>query len=186
MAVGLVVMGLGTVPAHAQEASGGPKNVIGISPFGLINKFKLKYERVLSPKFTAGGMVAAYYGAYPGIQVTPFARWYVGAEAPNGLYVQGQVGIYRHTSTLTISSNLNSSGTVQDYTEKATISNVGAGAALGYQWISGKRKNISVDINAGFKIYKTGINEGGLTGLTWYTFGPGSFYNGLISMGYAF
>ncbi len=180
MAVGLVVMGLGTVPAHAQEASGGPKNVIGISPFGLINKFKLKYERVLGPKFTAGGMVAAYYGAYPGIQVTPFARWYMGAEAPSGLYVQGQVGIYRHTSTLSIS------GTTQEYTEKATISNIGAGAALGYQWISGKRKNISVDINAGFKIYRTGINEGALTGLTWYTFGPGSFYNGLISMGYAF
>ena len=58
--------------------------------------------------------------------------------------------------------------------------------ALGYQWLSGKNKNISIDINGGLKVYKTGIEEGGLTGLTWYTFGPGSFYNGLISMGYAF
>lgn len=174
-------------PASAQDVPVAKKNIVGLSVFGLINKFKLKYERVLSPKFTAGATVAAYYGVYPGVQVSPFARYYFGAEAPSGLYGQGQVGVYHHTSNITVYSNANSSGNMQEYTEKTNFNNVGAGVALGYQWLSGRKKNISVDINGGVKIYKTGIaDEGGLTGLTWYTTGPGSFFNGLISFGYAF
>lgn len=173
--------------ASAQDAPVAKKNVVGLSVFGLINKVKIKYERTLTPRFTVGATLAGYYGLYPGAQLSPFARYYFGAQAPEGLYLQGQVGAYWHTSIITYLNNLNSSGNVAGYTEEATISNVGAGVALGYQWLLGKKNKISVDINGGFKSYKTGLaNEDDLTGLTWYTTGPGSFFNGLISFGYAF
>lgn len=174
-------------PASAQGAFVVKKNVVGLSVFGLINKAKIKYERTLTPRFTAGATLAGYYGLYPGAQLSPFARYYFGAQAPEGLYLQGQVGAYWHTSILTYLSKLNSNGTIGEYTEEATISNVGVGIASGYQWILGKKNNISVDINGGFKVYKTGLaNEDDLTSLTWYTTGPGSFFNGLIGFGYAF
>ena len=173
--------------ASVQDPPVAKKNVIGLSVFGLINKVKIKYERTLTPKFTAGATLAGYYGLYPGVQLSPFVRYYFRPQAPKGLYLQGQVGAYWHTSIITYISNLNSSGNVVEYAGEATISNVGAGAALGYQWLLGKRNRVSVDINGGFKSYKTGLaNEDNLVGLTWYTTGPGSFFNGLISFGYAF
>ena len=165
--------------ALAQDAPAAKKNIVGPSVFGLINKAKIKYERTLTPKFTAGATLAGYYGLYPGAQLSPLARYYFGAQAPKGLYLQGQMGAYWHTSIITYLNNLNSSGNVAEYTEEATISNVGAGVALGHQWLLGKHNKISVDINGGFKSYETSLaNEDDLTGLTWYTTEPDSFSMG--------
>lgn len=53
------------------------KNVIGVSPFRLINGFRVKYERILNEKFTVGGTGTLYYGdMFPGIQLAPAARFY--------------------------------------------------------------------------------------------------------------
>ena len=63
-----------------------------------------------------------------------------------------------------------------------------ARAALEYQSLLGRRKNIAFDINGGLKVYNTGNaqSDRDLTTLYWLTEGPGSYSNGLINLGYAF
>ena len=171
-------------PAPAQDVPTVKKNIVGLSVFGLHNKAKLKYERVLAPNLSAGVLAAAYYGIYPGVQVSPFVRLYPKA-APAGLYMQVQAGFYRHSVTYTNGAG-NPNGTGPLSTE--TFSHSGVGAAVGYQWLLGRRKNIAVDINGGLKVYNTGNaqNDRDLTTLYWFTEGPGSYFNGLINLGYAF
>lgn len=170
-------------PVSAQDVPAPKKNVVGLSVFGLHNKVKLKYERVFVPHLSAGVLAAAYYGIYPGVQVSPFVRLY-GKPAPRGLYGQVQAGFYRHSVTYTY----NTAGPGPQYTETERFSHSGVGAAVGYQWLLGRRKNIAVDINGGLKVYNTGNaqNDRDLTTLYWFTEGPGSYFNGLINLGYAF
>ncbi len=173
-------------PVSAQEVPALKKNVVGLSVFGLKTKVKLKYERVFTPHLSAGVLAAAYYGIYPGVQVSPFVRYYVSrGAAPTGLYAQGQAGVYRHSVTYTYNTG---PGAGPQYTETERFSHAGAGGALGYQWLLGRRRNIAVDINAGLKIYNTGNaqNDKDLTTLYWFLEGPGSYFNGLINIGYAF
>ena len=173
-------------PAPAQDVPAAKKNIAGLSVFGLHNKVKLKYERVVHPNLTAGVLAAAYDGLYPGVQVSPFVRLY-GKAAPRGLYGQVQAGFDRHSVTYTYDTGM-PAGTGPPRTETERFSHAGAGAAMGYQWLLGRRQNIAVDINGGLKIYNTGNaqNDRDLTTLYWFTEGPGSYFNGLINLGYAF
>ena len=170
-------------PVSGQDVPAPQKNVVGLSVFGLHNKVKLKYERVFHPHLSAGVLAAAYYGLYPGVQVSPFVRLYPKA-APAGLYMQVQAGFYRHSVTYTY----NTAGPGPPYTETERFSHSGVGAAVGYQWLLGRRKNIAVDVNGGLNVYNTGNaqNDRDLTTLYWFMEGPGSYFNGLINLGYAF
>ena len=159
------------------------KHVLTISPFGLYNKVKIKYERVLTGRYTSGASLAQYYGVYPGTQFTAFSRLYFAQEAPSGLYGQAQVAVYHHKYDT-------------DYTRpelKNSFTSGGAGLGLGYQWLSGKKKNIVVDIMGGFKLYgmperkeEIAVEDEVVEALSWYTTGPGSYFNGTIAVGYAF
>jgi hypothetical protein len=159
------------------------KHIVTIAPFGFVNKFKIKYERVLTSKFTTGATFAQYYGTYPGTQFTGFSRLYFGNEAPDGLYLQGQVAVFKHTYEID-----------EERPElKQTFTSGGAGIGLGYQWLSGKKKNIVIDIMGGLKLYnmperkdEIEIEQEALQGISWYYTGPGSFFNGTIGIGYAF
>ncbi|MEA5062329.1 MAG: hypothetical protein VB054_03215 [Petrimonas sp.] len=91
----LSVLGLSIFAQETNEF----KNVVGISPFQFVNGVRIKYERVLTPKFTTGGLLTGYYGAYPGVQLAPIARFYFKGNAPEGFYAQAKIvgGVYQST-----------------------------------------------------------------------------------------
>lgn len=170
------------------------KNVITFSPFSVFSKVKIKYERPLHPNFSVGVALAGFYAAFPGYRVEPFARLYFGAEAPDGLYLQGQGAVYHHKALLDLAIVYNKDG-VETPAEKRSFTRGGAGVGLGYQWLSGSSDRVVVDIMGGFKYYsipdfKTSDdspNPGkGLSNGVWYTTGPGSKFNGTIAVGFIF
>ena len=172
----------------AQDAPAAKKNVVGLSPLGLYEKVKVKYERVLSSSLSVGAMVGAFHGDYPGVQLSPFVRYYFEEAAPRGWYVQAQVGVYHHRRTYTTARDDPGNQTGAEYTDTYRFTNIGTGGAVGYQWFLGKRKNLTIDAHAGLKLYKTGIKDydESLSSLDWQLQGPGSYFNGLLSFGYAF
>ena len=154
----------------------GFKNIVGISPFRLINGLRIKYETRLNGNVTCGGFLTYYYPTsympkgYGGIQFAPFARHYY-RTAPKGEYFQGKIlgGIF-YPSTFTY---------------------FGAGLAWGYQFI-GKNNRWTLDINLGLKVAlashfpSTGGEDDYFAVMWWYIAGPGSFVDGLFSIGYRF
>ncbi|MDR1594942.1 MAG: hypothetical protein LBS43_10750 [Prevotellaceae bacterium] len=48
---------------------------------------RVKYENVLMPQQTVGGVLTGYYGGVcPGVQLAPVARFYFKGTAPEGSY----------------------------------------------------------------------------------------------------
>lgn len=174
-----------SVFGQAVEKNHVGESVVGISPVRLWNGLRIKYEFVFSEKLTFGGTGTYYYGMYPGFQIAPTGRYYLKNNAPEGLYLQGKiVGGYYKTDWYT------SEG--EDTTKSFT--NFGLGAAVGYQMLWGKNSQWSLDLNIGVKfvgnVPKWEDDEYGfasaLDNATWYSTGPGSILDGLVSIGYRF
>lgn len=180
--LGLLLINL-THITIAQESNQEEKRKYFITgaPLGILNKFRIKGEIGLTNWFSAGSQFSFYYGVYPGIQISPFCRFYLGRQAPKGFYFQPSIGFYNHTSNLDYSIN------GEDFKGKFTITGVGYGLGIGYQTIFGKNKHTTVDWNIGFKSYGANLDGGkSFSGLVWYTTGPGSLFSGTIQVGYAF
>ena len=169
--------------------TGDLKTVVGISPFRAWNAVRIKYERVFTPKFTVGGVLTGYYNSiYPGGQLAPIARFYFKEKAPEGFYAQAKaVGGY-HQITYNVPHNKEI---------KQSFTSFGGGIAAGYQLLWGKENRWSVDINLGVKRVgnipeppKEVDDDFGFgyffDNVGWYTGGPGSILDGLISVGYRF
>jgi hypothetical protein len=165
------------------------KTVVGVSPIRLWNGLRIKYERVLNDKVTYGGILTGYYASFPGVQLAPIARFYFKKQAPEGLYAQAKVvaGLFQNEYL--------ASGNVK---KKQTFFNTGAGIALGYQLLWGKDNRWSIDLNMGAKFVGSvptpddiaeGV-EGNLGKVvdiaSWHLTGPGSIFDGLVSIGYRF
>ncbi len=173
-------------------AQNDPKNVLSVSPFRLWNGLRIKYERVATDHITWGGVFTGYYGSFPGVQAAPFLRFYCFGSAPEGLYLQGKAvgGFFRHEYTKEYKDHSKPNEEV-----KYNFSSFGGGVAAGYQVLFGKDKRWSLDMNLGVKIvggvdtpiaapedvFITLMNNG-----IWYTTGPGSYIDGLFSIGYRF
>ena len=166
---------------HSQEKS----NLIKLD-IGLFNKVRLGYEHPLNEKFSIGGVVNAYYGMFPGIKIEPFARYYFGSECPSGLYAQarflyGNFHYYYYYYT----SNYDPFNIKQN---KEVVNTMGGGLDLGYQWLSGKNKNIIVDISLGIQDMPIISKSNSISTIDaiFYVTGPGAIFNPHLSIGYAF
>jgi len=154
--------------ANAQEK----QNLVKFS-IGILNKLKVGYEKPISSNFSLGGRVALYYGSFPGLKIEPFGRYYFGSESPEGLYTQLRIlyGNFKYSSTIS--------------KESKNFSTSGGALDLGYQWLSGKNKNIVVDVSLGFQIMSKSSDVDAVD-VIFYTTGPGGIFNPNISVGFAF
>jgi len=168
-------------------------NIIGFDLTLYLNRVKIKYERVLSDRYTIGSQSTIFYGWFPGFQLAPIGRMYFKKDAPEGFYAQGKIcmGIFQSGHQSVVSGE-----------EKTQIfSNFGAGFAFGYQWLLGDNKQWSVDLSLGLKfvgsvpIYGSMGNSWDELLNAWHTipgntawrlFGPGSFVDTLFTVGYRF
>ncbi|MCH8903958.1 MAG: hypothetical protein IIA45_08600 [Bacteroidetes bacterium] len=160
------------------------ENVITVSS-GVINKIKFKYEKPLNHNVTIGSFFAWYYGTFPGPQIAPIIRYYIGTETMDRIYMQAKVLFDFHGSVL------------GDYVlyENPFLA-AGGGVGFGYQVFTGKNDNIVIDIGIGLKILipfsdistTTGTGFDNLIDAAnwWYITGPGSVFDGLLAFGYAF
>lgn len=159
--------------ASAQE-----KNNVTFSPLGLVNKVRFKYEHSLDNNFSVGSFASMYWGLFPGLQIAPFGRYYFGDEGPEGVYLQAKLlaGFHEY---------------VYDNDLKNSFSSFGGGLGIGYQKFTGKNKNIVIDVGVGFKLMtppsepSAGFVGDFETGVYLIT-GPGSFFDGLLSVGISF
>lgn len=174
------------------------KSVWGISPLRLWDGLRIKYERVLTPQVTYGGMLTGYYGrsgyfgsTTPGVKLAPVARFYFKGTAPEGFYAQGKIagGIFQKNAT-----HYPGHGEAPAVDEKEqTFTSFGGGLAGGYQLLWGKDNRWSIDVNIGVK-YMSDMPHRTFgdadhrfidhTRLDWYIYGPGSIIDGLVSIGY--
>ena len=164
----LIAMSICTVKAQEK------KNLVKLS-VGILNKVRIGYERPIDNNFSYGGVINAYYGLYPGFKIEPFGRYYFGSESPEGLYSQLRVlyGNFNYTYASSLIS------------ESKSFSSTGGGLDLGYQWISGKNKNIVVDASLGFQFMSKSSDVNAVDAI-FYTTGPGAVFNPHLSIGYAF
>jgi hypothetical protein len=177
-----------SVTASAQKDKG---NILKLH-IGVLNKIKLAYEVPVSDVFSFGSTAAYYFGSYPGFKVEPFARFYIGGEAPSGLYLQAK-GAYGSFNPELIFFAPNFFSNASAIIEKKSVSSVGGGLDLGYQWLSGKKKNIAIDISLGAQIMKdinSSITKNNITytseNIGFLTTGPGGLFNPKLSIGYRF
>lgn len=168
----------GTCAAFSQD-----RNIVTFSPLGLVNKVKFKYEHSFNNNISVGGFAAMYYGLYPGVQIAPFGRYYFGEEGPEGVYLQAKLlaGFHQYEYVDETTGN----------NAKKPFSSYGGGLGIGYQRLTGKNKNIAIDVAIGFKLMTppiqsnnqiyTDVNSG-----VYLLTGPGSLYDGLLSVGLSF
>jgi len=160
---------------------------------GVLNKIKLNYEVPVSDVFSFGSTAAYYFGSYPGWKLEPFARYYIGGEAPSGLYLQARGAYGMFNPTLIYYAPGFIGGNLDAITEKKNVSSMGGGLDLGYQWLSGKQKNIAIDISLGAQVMQN-INGTVTKNNVTYTSenvgfnstGPGGIFNPRLSIGYRF
>jgi hypothetical protein len=162
---------------------------------GLLNKFKVSYEHPLSEKLSVGGALGLYYGDFPGVKVEPSVRYYFGSECPDGFYAQGRVIFGSFSKDLTYYFGGDALTSLDAFTKKVSFTSFGGGLDIGYQWLSGKNKNIIIDISLGAQFMDNkklteSITVDGDTytpaNLSFLTTGPGAIFNPRLSIGYAF
>jgi len=146
--------------------------VVSVSPIRLWNGLRVKLEKPKNDKFTYGGILTYYYDKnFPCIQIAPIARFYFKKHAPEGFYAQAKLPITYFT-----------------YAGAENPVSFGLGVALGNQILWGKDDRWSLDLNFGFKFitppFSSNYNIGDFG--NFFLTGPGSFIDGLISVGYRF
>lgn len=184
----LLVMLIFTNSTNAQDNTG---DLLKLH-IGVLNKIKLTYEHPLSSTFSLGGSAAYYYGSIPGIKLEPLVRYYIGGEAPSGLYLQAKYifGLFNPELIYWRGGIENDFDAI---TKKEGVTSMGGGLDLGYQWLSGRKKNIVIDFSLGVQVMQdingtviennreyTSLNVGFLTT------GPGAIFNPKLSIGYKF
>jgi len=123
------------------------KNVVRWSPLATVKmKAKVHYERALTDKLSAGAIGSYFFGAYPGFRIEPFARFYLTDEVLTGLYVQAKP----HFSSNSLTVETASGGAVMN-TYSHSFTEWGFAGNLGWQFMMGANKNISLDIFTGYR-----------------------------------
>lgn len=178
-----------------EEKTDEKKHILTISPAGLVNKLRLKYEYQLKDKVSTGTFFSFRYANTSGFSIDPFVRYYFGAEAPEGLYLQGKLLFSSYTREFDYYEEEGDWTTGYLFTKEQSFFNFGLGFGLGYQWVTGKKDNVVADVAIGIKIQTlpASVSEVTINGQTgylatvdWYTTGPGSIFDGLLAVGIAF
>jgi hypothetical protein len=130
--------------------------ILSTNPFGLmLNWVNGEYERKASVTTTLG-LSASYIRDEADGNVAAFARWYPHGAALDGFYLGARIGAFRFTTAeydYTTPSPLPSRTGAPPYYPVPTIHRrvrvrPGAGLELGYNWLLGARRNVT--IGAGF------------------------------------
>ncbi|PCH69837.1 MAG: hypothetical protein COC01_00615 [Bacteroidetes bacterium] len=170
--------------------------IITFSPFGLVNKIRFKIERSPNIRWSYGLIYSKYYKGLvtPGTKLAPFARLYLGGQAPHGWYIEGQLPFGFFSGDILYLEDCDLSG--YSFTEEVKFVPWGFGVSFGHQGHSGQKKTIVFDINIGFKFFYMSIPSqktvgtssycSSLSNVLWYTTGPGSFFDPFIGIGGAF
>lgn len=168
------------------------QNLLSISPFGLVNKVRIGYERSLGKKVSIGVNGSYYYDeVYPGYQVSPFFRYYFKLAHHGGWYVHFNYTYFDHLAQVKDRTVAVAQGQGKILYE-LNFTGHGGGLGLGYQMLLGKKKNIGLDFMGGIKhlpIPKTtDFNRSQSQTLKndWILMGPGSFFNGKVGLSYVF
>jgi hypothetical protein len=155
--------------AFGQEKEKQHRNILAIEPLSFINRFKVKYERVLNDKFTTGVFISYYPEFYSwnkitGTEVSPFLRYYFSKDPPDGFYVQAKalLGFYKSNipyidldSSYGCGGFIGNSGTCYKGTELKNMNfwGIGIGGDIGMQSLEGKHERITIDWSIGAKYY---------------------------------
>lgn len=127
-----------SLPAPVQAQSEATKTpvpynqVVSANPFGLLLQwYNGEYERKIGPATTIG-MSASTFKFDESGNLALVARWYPQQAALDGFYLGARAGAYR------FSTYRRGSHTVG-----------GAGAEIGYAWLLGPKRNVSVSVGFG-------------------------------------
>jgi len=163
------------------------RNMVTLSPSRLLSKgIRLKYERTLTPASSMGTFVTydTRNTIYTGFQLQPFWRLYFKKHAPEGLYFQPRVVLGYHSQEAIFNEDTGEE-------EKNGFFNYGAGVALGYQCLFGRRNQWVIDSNLGVKLVsdEPSIPNGdieGIEGALWHSTATGAIFDLHLSIGYRF
>jgi len=177
----LLLIAFLSLPAFSQDTvtiKPTRKNRISLAPIGLVNKVRIKYERLISPT-TSLGLEASIYTFDPvfsGIQaplvlkqIIVRAKAYRKKHQFEGIYLMAQSGLAYHTFTAYDEIYLQSSPGLFSLSgnfvagKEFQVQSHGLvyGLAIGYQEFLDQKNKYSVDIYIGFKdfILNNNINE---------------------------
>jgi hypothetical protein len=113
-------------------------------------KAKFHYEYGTAGKISVGGIVAGYFGLYPGVRVQAFGRYYITDDALTGLYVQPKFHVSANTFSYTVGLyDQNNNYTEEKVTEN--ISELGGSLNIGWQFLLGSNENIVLDFFTGYR-----------------------------------
>ena len=164
----IILAFLCAVPAGAQTgavaASAPHDQVVSTNPFGFLFQWiNGEYERKLSPETTVG--VSGSYFADGGLGiVSALARWYPQRTALEGFYLGARAGAYRFRSyeyDYGIDPANPARSIYRGSRERMRVV-PGAGIEVGYSWLLGAKRNVSVGIGGGLTRIAGGANGRGL------------------------
>lgn len=172
--------------AYAQQNKG---DLIKLD-LGLFNGIRVAYEKPIADAFSIGSAADFYYGGYSGFKIEPFARFYIGGQCPEGLYLQGRFLYGNFTSSF---FHYNTRNGLDIIDREVSFSSVGGGFDLGYQWLSGRKNNIVIDLSLGAQAmggYNGSIVQNNQTynsaNVGFNVWGPGAVFNPHLLIGYKF
>jgi len=147
----------------------GPTNIFRISAFGLVNKLKLHYEKVLSTKSALGIAASIYYSNQDrgSIKIEPHYKYYLSSTAPSGTYLIGGPTIFmlnnynfRYTAAPEQQAvmlanqpfyNAVTKDQIRTNIQAQSFTTIGGCVGFGYQFLFGKANNFVLDFAAGYQ-----------------------------------
>jgi hypothetical protein len=147
----------------------GPTNMFRISAFGLVNKLKLHYEKVISTKSALGITAAIYYSDQDrgSIKIEPHYKYFLSSKAPSGTYLIGGPTIFmfnnynfRYTAgseqqAVMLANQPFYNAITKDQIitniQAQSFTTIGGCVGFGYQFLFGKSNNFVLDFAAGYQ-----------------------------------
>jgi hypothetical protein len=187
--------------AQAQES----KNILKIAPLGVLTKVKLQYERAIGEKSAFLLTPSLQYGLFSGYKAEATYRRYYADKKLKGFYWNIKIGGISVNADMNY--NFDSSGELDDdfwwmsssseTVEKdyKTLSSLGGGAGIGWQYFAGKKKRLCFNFGADFQYYPLSTTSKAYLNAStfsdnwtniWYFSGPGAVFSPYFLMGIAF
>jgi len=160
-----------------------------------LNKIRIVYDKPINDRLSVGTALNGYYGSFKGFKLEPFGRYYFGNLCPEGLYGQGRLllGSFNKLFLYYPEDGDDWSSITDSFYDEKTVFSAGIGIDLGYQWLSGKNKNIVIDLSLGIQIMsdinheiQVGRDTYSTANIGFYGTGPGGIFNPHLLIGYKF
>jgi len=154
----VIALAMISAPALAQTSGSEPPvphhQVLSTNPFGLLfNWFNVEYERKISPATTLGAS-ASHIADLDHSNAALLLRWYPQRTALTGLYLGARAGAYAFETYEYAPSPRPVDPTLRTYPpypayERRTKVVPGAGIEIGYNWLLGPTRRVSVGLGFG-------------------------------------